>query len=71
MEKYADTFRAAVEDYLQASRLTPAAFGKATVNSTTFVTMLRGGLRPRIDTVDRVRGFMHDNPPATMRPDNG
>jgi hypothetical protein len=54
---------AEVEAYLEATGWTDADLGLRAMNNSAFVFRLRGGRNFRIDTVDRIRKFMRDNPP--------
>lgn len=60
----ADTFRAEVDAYLDASGQTPTAFGRAAVNDPGFVFGLRKGRSPSARVIDRVRAYIAANPPA-------
>ena len=61
----ADEFRAEVDDYLNATGLTPTAFGRNSVNDPGFVFGLRKGRSPSARVIDKVRAFMAANPPAS------
>jgi homoserine dehydrogenase len=52
------TFRETVEAFLRETGRTPTAFGREVLGDPTFVFELRRGRNPRIDTAERVKGFI-------------
>lgn len=47
-----------IEAFLVEANITPTAFGKRALGDPTFVFELRAGRQPRLDTAERVDGFM-------------
>lgn len=51
-----------VDAYLQASQLTPTAFGSKAAGDPNFVFELKNGREPRRSTIAKVREFMSREP---------
>lgn len=54
----ADAFLSEIDAFLERSRMTATAFGKAAVNDPSFVPDLRAGRKPNLGLVDRVYEFI-------------
>lgn len=54
----AEAFLAEVEAYIDRTKITATAFGRAAVNDPNFVSDLRTGRKPNLGLVDRVHAFM-------------
>ena len=48
-----------VEDYLRLSGTAPSTFGGLALNAHGFVSRLRKGCQPRLDTIERVLEYIH------------
>jgi hypothetical protein len=53
-----DDFLAEVRAFLVASQMEPTAFGREVMNDPNFVFEVEHGRSVRLDTVEKVRGFM-------------
>ena len=61
-----DDFRAEVFAYIEATGISPTAFGMKSVNDPAFINGLRAGERElRLSTMRKVREWMLSNPPVT------
>jgi hypothetical protein len=58
MTSLADSFIAEIETFLDKTKMSPSAFGKAAVNDPNFVSDVREGRAPSLRLADRVREFM-------------
>jgi hypothetical protein len=52
-----------IEAYLEAMGWSAAYLGVKAMGNSAFVIRLRNGRNIRVDTVDRIRKFMRENPP--------
>lgn len=62
-----ETFLKSIETYLTASGMSATGFGRQVLRDPMFVFELRSGRSPGLDIVERVVGFMRDNPPSKRR----
>ena len=53
-----EDFRLECESFLEAHDMAARDFGLQAVNDTGFMTRLRGGRSPTLNTIERVRAFM-------------
>jgi homoserine dehydrogenase len=60
-------FRREIETYIEQSGLPATDFGKHSMSDPNFVFLLRQGRDIRTGTLDKVRRWMQDNPPARWR----
>lgn len=54
-----------IEEYLEASDISPSSFGRAAMNDPGFVFRLRSGGESLPKTVKKIRAWMAANPPAS------
>jgi hypothetical protein len=57
-----------INDYLAASGVAESTFGVLSVNDGKLVGRLRAGKGITIETVERVRKYIADNPPTPAQP---
>lgn len=70
MSTAAQTFLQEIEAFLERSKMTASAFGRASVNDPNFVGDLRGGRMPNLGLVDRVNKFIQaQDAAATSEPE--
>jgi hypothetical protein len=55
-------FLAEIDRYLEATNMSPSAFGRAVVGDPNFVTDLRAGRAPNLRLVAKVNDFIKRNP---------
>ena len=60
-------FRREIDDYIDASGLPATDFGKHAMSDPNFVFLMRQGRDIKTATLDKVRRWMQDNPPARWR----
>lgn len=58
MTTSAQSFLSDIEAFLERTKMTASAFGRAAVNDPNFVGDLRGGRMPNLGLVDRVHQFI-------------
>lgn len=59
--------KAEVEAYLKASGLSATRLGADALGDPRFVHQLRDGREPRFSTLEKLRGWMAENPAAQLR----
>ena len=63
----AEVFRREIDTYIEQSGLTPTDFGKHSMSNGNFVFLVRSGSDILTGTLDKVRRWMEDNPPARWK----
>ena len=60
-----DAFRKELDDYLKATGMNPTDLGKIVMKNPAFISRFRRGADTTLTSCDKIRRYMHDNPPST------